>query len=407
MIRLALKKLADIAGSLGTIVFVALIGAIFLHAIFDDVITIQPISVPKDLAERGFTPEVMASRLRDGANEIIIEVNSNYSHRDFMELSDLLDLTVPKAGISIHTLAVQVRSLLGLRPRASISGEVSFEDGHLTVLLRNNGHLFFTSTKGADPQKPKDLFQDAAQALLEETQPYFLGAWLESRDSAASLRICSRIISDPNKDNEEVAQAYNLEGIILDELNRRDEAVADLKKAIEYDPNVALLHYNLGDVVEENGWHSEAIEEYRKAIKLDNRDADSHYNLGYVLEKVGKYENAAAEYTKAIEIHPDEDDYHYNLGNSFEELGRHADAITQYEIVAKINPKYAHAHYNLGGVFVELHRYQDAIAEYNKAIDGDPKDASSYINLGNVMKRLGRIDDAVASYKKAKELSSN
>jgi tetratricopeptide (TPR) repeat protein len=54
---------------------------------------------------------------------------------------------------------------------------------------------------------------------------------------------------------------------------RRDEAMAEYKKASEPDPKNANAHYNLADVLADLGRRDEAMAEYKKASELDPKNA--------------------------------------------------------------------------------------------------------------------------------------
>jgi superkiller protein 3 len=70
-----------------------------------------------------------------------------------------------------------------------------------------------------------------------------------------------------------------------------DEAIANYRRAIELDPNLAIVRYNLGTVLleKQSGLPEavvsfrEAIACYRRAISLRSADGDSHNNLAWVL----------------------------------------------------------------------------------------------------------------------------
>ncbi|MCH2050467.1 MAG: tetratricopeptide repeat protein [Trichodesmium sp. ALOHA_ZT_67] len=55
-------------------------------------------------------------------------------------------------------------------------------------------------------------------------------------------------------------------------------------------PNLALYHQNLGDVLAKIGKWEEAATVYQKAIELKPTSALSHYNLGNVQVKQGQLE---------------------------------------------------------------------------------------------------------------------
>jgi tetratricopeptide (TPR) repeat protein len=86
-------------------------------------------------------------------------------------------------------------------------------------------------------------------------------------------------------------------------LGRWDEAEAQFKRALELDPDFALAHYNLGNVLEARGDLEGALDKYEKAASLSNhapmfvafaarvqgllgRDAEARRSLQGVIEAV-------------------------------------------------------------------------------------------------------------------------
>jgi len=55
----------------------------------------------------------------------------------------------------------------------------------------------------------------------------------------------------------------------------------------------------------------EAIVELDKAIELDPNNPSYHYNKGRILDELGRYEDAIEEFDKAIELNPNNSLYHY------------------------------------------------------------------------------------------------
>jgi tetratricopeptide (TPR) repeat protein len=92
-----------------------------------------------------------------------------------------------------------------------------------------------------------------------------------------------------------------------------DEAIADLRRATELDPENPDLHRELGiTFLLMKDWERARIE-YLEAIKHDASEADSHNGLGYALEKMGDTEAAVNEFRTATRLEPDDDSYreHY------------------------------------------------------------------------------------------------
>jgi tetratricopeptide (TPR) repeat protein len=92
-----------------------------------------------------------------------------------------------------------------------------------------------------------------------------------------------------------------------------DEAIRDLRQAVELDPENPDLHQELGiTFLLLKDW-ARARVEYLETIKDDPTEAESHNGLGYALEKLGQIEAASTEFRIAMRLDPDDPRYreHY------------------------------------------------------------------------------------------------
>lgn len=58
-------------------------------------------------------------------------------------------------------------------------------------------------------------------------------------------------------------------GYTLQKLGRYDEAIQNLLKAIEIDPQFKLPHFNMGYVFYELGLYQQSLQSYERAIEID------------------------------------------------------------------------------------------------------------------------------------------
>jgi TolB-like protein/DNA-binding winged helix-turn-helix (wHTH) protein/Tfp pilus assembly protein PilF len=104
-------------------------------------------------------------------------------------------------------------------------------------------------------------------------------------------------------------------------------AVADYRRAISLNPNLAAAHHNLGSELTHAGLHEQAIEEFRATLRLDPQNEGAKYRLGRALWQAQRFEEALQNYDR------------YNI-ESFEKaltlayLGRRAQAWETIERVA-------------------------------------------------------------------------
>ena len=77
-----------------------------------------------------------------------------------------------------------------------------------------------------------------------------------------------------------------------------------LSRAITAQPENALAHNNLGNVLGRQGLHGAAIDAYNRAVELAPGYADAHANLGDEHFLLGRYDLAQASFKRAVELEP-------------------------------------------------------------------------------------------------------
>jgi tetratricopeptide (TPR) repeat protein len=102
----------------------------------------------------------------------------------------------------------------------------------------------------------------------------------------------------------DAAPAWLTLGILYMDQNRLDEALAALAQATLYDPRNARGRNYLGVVVGRKGWIDGAQAELRKAVEIDPNYSDAHFNLAvfYLEGKPPSIELARRHYYRAIEL---------------------------------------------------------------------------------------------------------
>ena len=161
-------------------------GWLIVQELMSDVVTIEPIEVPKALSDSGYTPEVAGFRLRDALNAYAetpspgddgTNLNSNLdsvAHDDDslnsnLDLNisaghELPDIVVPQIGLSLRAIESSIRSVLH-RTGHAISGELTTQGSKYALRLRIDGRQVFNS--GYEAENPDDLMTKAAPDVME------------------------------------------------------------------------------------------------------------------------------------------------------------------------------------------------------------------------------------------------
>jgi tetratricopeptide (TPR) repeat protein len=150
--------------------------------------------------------------------------------------------------------------------------------------------------------------QHSAAELLEALKiyPYFLRAltylgitYGEAGNPSAGAGVLNLAVTLYPRD---AGAHFNL-GIAYGAQGNENE-IAEYRRALELDPDLAPAYLNWGAALYAKGRHDEAIEVYRRGIDVNPLLAGLHYSLGIALEQAGNKQEAEAELTLARKIDP-------------------------------------------------------------------------------------------------------
>jgi protein O-mannosyl-transferase len=223
-----------------------------------------------------------------------------------------------------------------------------------------------------------------------------LGYWQNDRD----LWEHAAAVTERN------AMAHNFLGLDFARTGMVNQAEQELQKAVAFDPEYHLFHYNLATQLRELGRKEEAVAECRKAADLQPKAGLYHFTLGDLLRDLGREDEALAEYQEAVRIDPGSAVAHTSVANLLLDMGRRPEALAEYHKALELQPGYPAAHVGLGNFFATLGKREEALTEFRLAIDLDPRRPVPHVNLGRVLQELGRLDEAIEEYGRAFDLGS-
>jgi tetratricopeptide (TPR) repeat protein len=97
-------------------------------------------------------------------------------------------------------------------------------------------------------------------------------------------------------------QPYLNLGSLLVTLDRGEEAISPLRKAVELASTNSQCHLRLGTAYLHLNWLDEAQKELLEAVRLNPRDATAHYQLGRYYKQVKNMDAAKKEFDRVSEI---------------------------------------------------------------------------------------------------------
>ncbi len=159
--------------------------------------------------------------------------------------------------------------------------------------------------------------------------------------------------------------------------------------------SVSKLHYrNLGLAYMREGRLDLAVAQLERALSFDPTFAEAHSSLGFALQRQGRVDEAIPHFMEAIALKPELEEAHNNLGAIFLQQGRLDEAIGHFRQVLRINSDHVQAHQNLGAALVRQRKLKEGVRHLLTALQLNPNSAEAHYNLGLALTAQGKFDDA-------------
>jgi tetratricopeptide (TPR) repeat protein len=162
------------------------------------------------------------------------------------------------------------------------------------------------------------------------------------------------------RDHYLLATAYGRE-------HRLDDAIAQLKRALQLNPRHYWSLFELGTLEEERGEHTLAYGCFSGCVHLWPEFAWGYFNRARVLREMGRFPEALEEYTACLTHDAKLADAYLNRGQLFLNLLRHNEALADFERAAALGRDQARLHCGRGIALEGLHRPVEADAAFANA----------------------------------------
>lgn len=191
---------------------------------------------------------------------------------------------------------------------------------------------------------------------------------------------------DPNK----AVDHLSLSRLLLDRPDRQADALRHAEMAVRLDPTSWEALETLGGLLLSVDRRTEAAAAYRAAIERNPDAVVSHLNLGtLVASQPTGLPEAIQHFETVIRLKPDHAAAHYNLGSALmEDPSRSVEAARHLEEALRLQPDYLQARFNLAVVLGELpNRLPDAIDHVRQILRDHPDMAPAQELLADLLRR--------------------
>jgi protein O-mannosyl-transferase len=182
------------------------------------------------------------------------------------------------------------------------------------------------------------------------------------------------------------------------------------ERAIQLDPNNALVWVALGRDYSYQGNRDKAIDCMRHAMTIDNQFNWAWHDLAALLAVKGDYPEAINAYQMALSIannQRDQIDINNELGNVHFASGRYVEAITNFQSSLTLSPDQPDIQDKLGQCFLQNQQPGQAFTAFQNAVSLDPNNADAQLKLAMILDGEGDGAEAIPHYRMAIALNTN
>lgn len=393
------------------------------------------ISVPISFEEKGYSSEVMGSRLSDKLNDIvktgsesleiiesiILKEDKEKSYQRSADLSSF-EIQVGLFNVSITEIILFLREKLGYK-NIVMDGDLTEENTSLTfsMRLKSNGELikynrleqYYNDSQNDKYNALDKLINKSGEFVIFYNDPIILLSYYISEKREEITDSLFRAITYDDYFNDQIKLwTYVLWGHTLfikaDEVYYNtfeidnelyESAISKYNIALETDPEfVTSIGWNMASYYIDDKQYSKANEIYNKILVIDKKNIDAHYFLAENYNILDEKEKAINSYIKVSKLDPDGEkglDALLKIAEIYKSDSKNADSKKYYNKV--MNNKNANE-FNLamalsgyGDALTFEKKYDEALTYYIKASKYDKninyciKIAESYAHLNDTV----------------------
>ena len=225
------------------------------------------------------------------------------------------------------------------------------------------------------------------------------------RKPELAIKTYERVSStSPLSHNARIQRALN-----LDQIERSDEAIADLERIVESNASDREAVMALGNILRARKKFAECGNVYSKAVdsigKAQKTDWVVYYFRGICFERSKQWSKAETDMKLALDLSPDQPLVLNYLGYSWVDQGVNLEEGMR--MIRRAVEQRADDGYivdSLGWAFYRMHDFENAVKYLEQAVELKPEDPTINDHLGDAYWRIGRRLEAGFQWAHARDL---
>jgi len=394
------QNVAAVFTILLSIALIALLAAL-IYALWRElrrnIIVLDPLEVPRELALRGYTPAVVTERLLNAIHTIQSVANTQKPRRGHIASALQADIQIPVGQLSIKSLARYFRQLLDL-PDQHVVGEITRDGDALTLMLRRRDGAQMTLARPRTATDVAPLIAAGAEEAVRLTDPYVLASYyieqeLPGPEFPRTTEALQHVI-DTRPD--EAPWARNLQGLLLLNRYENDAALDALRRGFEADPHLqSPVSEEFMTALVRTGRTDEALR-IVEAATAKRLTAAQRTRVGWCNVMLGRHRIALRQFRRVLATHREH--VYAMLGQAvcLERLHRPHEALSVLEKFFRVRgPGWTGVQVYVGAL-LDVGRTDDAVRAAEDLYARHPDESAAMATLARIRLQQGRPAEAAA-----------
>lgn len=360
-------------------------------------IVIDPIAVPEAMVAQGLTPEVVANRIWDGLQEFAATASANRETIAAIPDSQLIEFSLPDAGISIDSVFAQIRQFFQIY-ETRIGGEyvcatADCAPGGMRLRLRVvKQHSDVIDLPAMGAMSERDYYREAAAGIYEIIDPYVAIAAQAETAPLKAATLARGLILEGSKDAK---WAHNLVGDIEAKGENFAEAAAQYRAALAIDPDFSTARASYAKALFQAGDRDGARAELDELERRDPKNKLVPMTRTALALAAGDKPEAIRQSLLAVELDPLEPGHYIAAGTLELELGHVEQGMAYLREALSIDPGHGGALDALAQAEADNNNLPGAVKLYRQWLDFEPDNIEARTQLGVVLQANGELRESV------------
>jgi len=222
---------------------------------------------------------------------------------------------------------------------------------------------------------------------------------MEAKGPVAAVESIRQRLNDPVR-AVRIAAAWALRAT----LDPASKAGTELLHSLDLNADQPVGQMQKGAFALARNQPAKALTHYQKAVDWDPNSAIIRHDLALVLANLNRHAEAIAQLEAACKLEPHNAEYRHKLALAWNETGQSAKTIEALQAAVQLDSQHARAWYNLGLALNAAGRAEEGLQALIHAESAAPADPRNPYARATILARLGRLGEARQAAQRALEI---